>query len=99
MLLIKDCAVSCAGSACNTDLDEAARKFSNFENPQDTCYACSYTEMDDGSLLGNKFCGEEPDKVTDAAITCPMYANSGCYTGTNAHYVSHCQIECIALIN
>ena len=84
--MLKDCMSSCEESGCNQDAYPAAAKFSS-DSPQDTCYACKYIEKDDGSVQGNKFCADEPDKLQDAFNECPTYADAACYTGTNAHYV------------
>ena len=84
--MLKDCMSSCEESGCNQDAYPAAAKFSS-DSPQDSCYACKYIEKDDGSVQGNKFCADEPDKLQDAFNECPIYANAACYTGTNAHYV------------
>jgi len=85
--MIKDCATSCDSAACNIEMEETARMFSS-ENPQEECFGCSYIEQNNGDVLGNVFCGDQPDKLENGKIACPMYANAACYTGTNAHYVS-----------
>lgn len=70
-----------------------------------SCYVCTYLEKDNGDIegnhkscffmnnmnyfyLGNRNCGSEnvPDQFKKK---CPVYADSGCFTGTNAHFVSY----------
>ena len=83
MFLYKDCSETCDESGCNADFDTVAAKFHSEIN-QEACYSCVYTESDDGSVEGNKFCMDEPDKI-DVSTNCPIYANAGCYIGSNTH--------------
>ena len=92
MFLLKDCSTSCETGACNSELDAAAAKFSA-ETPQDKCYACSYVQRENGDTEGNIYCADEPDKMEGASVSCPMYANTACYTGSSAHYVSHSTVK------
>jgi len=84
--MLKDCVTDCDTSACNSNLDETSQKFSD-PNPQSECFTCSYIEKDNGDVEGNQFCADQPDKLNSSTHSCPPYANSACYTGTNAHYV------------
>ena len=82
----KDCVEVCDTEMCNDNFD-IANKFST--NNHDSCFTCSYLEHDDGTVEGNKFCADAPDKLSSSANTkCPLYANAGCYTGTNVHLSS-----------
>jgi len=71
-------------------MDEAASKFSS-KSPQEECFACSYIQKENGDVIGNVYCADDPDKLENGNVKCPMYANAACYTGTSAHYVSKCQ--------
>lgn len=80
----KDCIRTCETSECNTGLEIANDLATG--NGHESCYACSYVERDDGTVEGNKFCADAPDKLPGtASVTCPTYADAGCYTGTNLH--------------
>ena len=80
----KDCIRTCDENECNNDL-EIAEDFATGNN-HESCYACSYVERDDGTVEGNKFCADAPDKLPGtASIKCPLFADAGCYTGTNVH--------------
>ena len=83
---MKECATSCETAACNLAMDGAASMFSG-SVPQSECYSCTYIVRNTGDVAGNKFCADEPDKLEDGSVSCPMYANAACYTGTSAHYV------------
>lgn len=85
MFEMKDCSTSCEESLCNKEMDPTAAMFS-VPDPQDSCYTCNFIQNDNGEVEGNQFCADEPDKLDNAALPCPMYANAGCYTGTVAHY-------------
>jgi hypothetical protein len=87
MFYIKDCSTSCTEPACNSLITPTAAKFS-VDKPQDSCFTCSYSENADGTVSGNVFCADKPDNLENASQNCPLYANAGCYTGTNANYVS-----------
>jgi len=84
----KDCGANCDTAGCNRDLDDAARMFiEDGDERQEECYACQFLETDDGDVLGNKYCADEPDLI-DVSVNCPMYAQKACFTGTNVHYNS-----------
>jgi len=85
MFLLKDCGSSCETSNCNTGISEAASKFQT-GNQKENCFVCQYMEKDNGDLVGNKYCADQPDLLENASFECPSYADAGCYTGTNAHY-------------
>ena len=86
-IYFKDCEVTCTDSACNTGLDVLSMYFDSGKD-QESCYTCSYIEKEDGSVEGNEYCGDESDKIVDGSKACPRYANAGCFTGTNVHYVN-----------
>ena len=86
MYMFKDCALDCAESGCNYDLEEVATLFSS-EQEQDSCLACSYVESDNGDVSGNYNCLKPESNST--SLACPKYANAGCYVGLNTHEVSY----------
>ena len=49
------------------------------------CYTCKYVEHDDGTVEGNQRCDEN---LPATAMSCPNWANVGCYTGAAVHDVS-----------
>ena len=48
-----------------------------------SCTTCSYRENDDGTVSGNKNCGQN---ATDAmSMECPPYQSTACYVGSAKH--------------
>ena len=84
---LKDCTTTCTKSGCNNGLYETAALYNQI-GPEFSCYTCEHIQNENGVDSGNSNCGDEPDKIEGASITCPVYANAACYAGTNAHYVS-----------
>ena len=84
---LKDCTTTCSKSGCNKGLYETAALYDK-NRPEFNCYTCEHIQNENGIDSGNSNCGDEPDKIEDASKLCPVYANAGCYAGTNAHYVS-----------
>ena len=84
---LKDCTTTCSKSGCNKGLYETAALYDK-NRPEFNCYTCEHIQNESGIDSGNSNCGDEPDKIEDASKLCPVYANAGCYAGTNAHYVS-----------
>ena len=82
----KMCGMSCTDSNCNSGLTPLAAKFSS--GNVESCYVCDYLENDDGSVSGNQNCPDNADQLPGGASKCPIYADSACFTGSNAHYVS-----------
>ena len=85
-MLYKDCTKTCSESFCNNDFDSVAELFSTGRDL--TCYSCKYLEYFDGAVSGNKNCGDNPDLIPGTPPKCPVFADAGCFTGTNAQYVS-----------
>ena len=85
-MLYKDCTKTCSESFCNDDFDSVASLFSTGRDL--TCYSCKYIEYFDGAVSGNKNCGDNPDLIPGTQPKCPVFADAGCFTGTNAQYVS-----------
>merc|ERR1711935_997824 len=75
----------CNSTLCNDDMDSVTSQFSTGSDL--SCYVCTYLEKDNGDIEGNRNCGSEnvPDQFKKK---CPVYADSGCFTGTNAHFTS-----------
>ena len=85
-MLYKDCTKTCSESFCNNDFDSVAEMFSTGRDL--TCYSCKYLEYFDGAVSGNKNCGDNPELIPGIQPKCPVFADAGCFTGTNAQYVS-----------
>ena len=85
-MLYKDCTKICSESFCNNDFDSVAELFSTGRDL--TCYSCKYLEYFDGAVSGNKNCGDNPELIPGTQPKCPVFADAGCFTGTNAQYVS-----------
>ena len=85
-MLYKDCTKTCSESFCNNDFDSVAEMFSTGRDL--TCYSCKYLEYFDGAVSGNKNCGDNPELIPGTQPKCPVFADAGCFTGTNAQYVS-----------
>jgi len=87
--MLKDCATGCSDIACNKDVEEVQEMF-GYDQPQTvkSCLTCSFIEKDDGTVNGNKFCLEDEGHADELLKECPKYANTACYTGSNAHYDS-----------
>lgn len=97
----KDCQHACKNgnadggkNGCNNDLYSVARKFRpDPEHPvteghyQSSCFACHYTERDDGKVDGNYHCFDaEAENGTIVPLTpCPLHASAACYTGSSSH--------------
>jgi len=77
-MFVKDCYDNCAEHGCNIGLD-VAKKFDEGVG-QKECFACDYQEYDNGDVSGNKNCMDQPENSMNQ--TCPIWASSGCYTGT-----------------
>jgi len=89
LFMYKDCTGYCNMTACNSDTMLAAEKFlTGIAYTQESCFTCEFGEKDDGSVFGNQYCADEPDKLDYASQKCALYNNLGCYTGTNAHYTN-----------
>ena len=54
-----------------------------------TCQACEYQMLDDGSEVGNVYCKEPtgPDFEQNFNVSCPDYAQYGCFTAASSHLV------------
>jgi len=85
-MLYKDCTKTCSESFCNNDFDSVAEMFSTGRDL--TCYSCKYLEYFDGAVSGNKNCGDNPELIPGTQPKCPVFADAGCFTGTNAQYNS-----------
>ena len=55
---------------------------------QKSCFACHYTEEDNGDISGNKNCPELQEGGEEFTRECPNWASNGCYTGTAVHNVN-----------
>ena len=53
-----------------------------------SCNPYKYLEYFDGAVSGNKNCGDNPELIPGTQPKCPVFADAGCFTGTNAQYVS-----------
>ena len=53
-----------------------------------SCNPYKYLEYFDGAVSGNKNCGDNPELIPGTKPNCPVFADAGCFTGTNAQYVS-----------
>lgn len=84
MYTYKDCEVDCDESGCNFELESVAELFTS-DQAQDKCLTCSYIEEDNGNVIGNTNCMKP--STNSSSASCPMYANAGCYTGSNTHQV------------
>ena len=75
----KDCTESCTTSGCNSDLNGVAHKFVDGSETRGVseCNTCKYVQGDDGSVTGNKFCLDQPNKIKDIQKECPIYAQEG----------------------
>ena len=72
----KSCLTTCTEKDCNTDLEDISSLLSS-KSPVQSCFMSSYDGEDmDGLCSAN--CKHE-------RASCPSYANSGCYIGTNVH--------------
>ena len=85
MWLYKDCTTSCPHGACNKEMDSTLELYRS-DREQESCYACTYLEQENGDVIGNSNCLDNADKFE--SVACPIYANAGCYTGSNTHKVS-----------
>ena len=91
MWLYKDCSEDCPHSACNQKMDGVLNEFDTGLN-QESCYACSYVEQEGDIVVGNKNCLDNAEELPNGSTECPVYANAGCYTGSNTHKVGKCFI-------
>jgi len=66
---------------CNKDL-KVTENFLPSSNGVKTCTACSYKENDDGTVSGNKNCGEN---ASDMSVECPAWQSTACYVGSAKH--------------
>ena len=60
-----------------------AEKFPN--GNQDTCKTCFFKETNNGEIYGNVNCGNPEKSDVIESVTCPRWANTGCFTGTAVH--------------
>ena len=72
----KDCTESCITPGCNSELDGVAHKFveSSITRGVNECNTCKYVQGDDGSVTGNKYCLDQPNKIKGVKKECPLYA-------------------------
>ena len=75
----KDCTESCITPGCNSELDGVAHKFveSSITRGVNECNTCKYVQGDDGSVTGNKYCLDQPNKIKGVKKECPLYAQEG----------------------
>ena len=75
----KDCTESCITPGCNSELDGVAHKFveSSITRGVNECNTCKYVQGDDGTVTGNKYCLDQPNKIKGVKKECPLYAQEG----------------------
>ena len=75
----KDCTESCTTPGCNSELDGVAQKSveSSITRGVNECNTCKYVQGDDGSVTGNKYCLDQPNKIKGVKKACPLYAQEG----------------------
>ena len=86
MTAYKDCFLSCVGDKCNNNFN-VAKKFLPNDRKTFECQACEYIQYDDGEESGNINCQEPtgPEHSNNYNVTCPDYAQYGCFTAASVH--------------
>ena len=80
-----DCDSTKDGEGCNSGLEEVAMKLYNPDGVTN-CYTCSFTEDNDGNVIGQQACGEEITGGSDVkSLECPMYATASCFHAAAIH--------------